>query len=90
MALDQRLLEILRCPATGQVLSLLDKRRLGILNQAIANDDLLQEDGAHAKTRIEAALITHDGSHVYRIDDGIPVMLVSEAIRPDGLLDSVE
>ncbi len=90
MAFDQRLLEILRCPVTGQALTVMDKRRLGILNQAITRDGILKEDGARADSALEAALITHDDSLVYRIEGGIPVMLTSEAIRPAGLFSSPE
>lgn len=88
MAIDQHLLEILRCPATGQALRQLTRRELEILNQAIAKDGLPLESGARISTRIDDGLMTHDGSHVYRIDDGIPVMLISEAVRAGELLVS--
>lgn len=90
MSLDQRLLEILRCPTTGQSLRVMDKHRLGVLNKAIANDGLLQEDNTRVGAALDAALITDDNALVYRIDAGIPVMLASEAIRPAGLFVATE
>ncbi len=85
MALDQRLLEILRCPATGQTLARLAGHQLEALNRAIADGALRRDDGNPVAAALAAALITADGERVYPIEDGIPVLLVSEAIKPGKL-----
>ncbi len=80
MSLDPRLLEILRCPASGQALKTASDSELDSLNRAIATGSVTREDGSRLSTPLAAALITVDGSRAYRIDEGIPVMLVPESI----------
>lgn len=77
MALDPRLLEILRCPVTGQSLSLASRRQLESINQALSAEAAPANITPQA---IESALMVADGSRAYRIDDGIPVLLASESI----------
>lgn len=89
MTLDKRLLEILRCPASGEALQPATSAQLASINRAIAAGAALRGDGTPASTALDAALCTTSG-RVYRIDDGIPVMLVSESILPGSLLASVD
>jgi uncharacterized protein YbaR (Trm112 family) len=77
---DRRLLEILACPATRQPLALLDARGLAALNDAIAAGAIRRGDGSAQPTPVKAALVTRDRKLAYRIEDGIPVLLVDEAI----------
>lgn len=90
MVLDERLLNILRCPATGQPLAHLAKRQLEALNRLIVDGNVVRDDGNPVAAAITAALITADGERVYRIEDGIPVLLASEAIHTGKLLASVD
>jgi uncharacterized protein YbaR (Trm112 family) len=55
------------------------------LNRALAEGGLKLADGTPAQGPLQAALITADGQRVYRIDDGIPVMLVDQAIDVRGV-----
>ncbi len=80
MALDKRLLEILCCPVSKQPVLPLSARQLETLQRAQAGDGLQASDGSRLVEPIEAGLITRDGKLVYRIDDGIPVMLADQAI----------
>jgi uncharacterized protein YbaR (Trm112 family) len=55
--------------------------KLASLNDGIANGRISQQDGALVTSKaLREALITADGKWIYRIDDGIPVLLVDEAI----------
>jgi len=85
MSLDKRLLEILCCPISKQPVQLLSVRQLAALNQALGENGLKYADGSALTTPLQAGLITADGKIVYRIDDGIPVMLADQAIDVRGI-----
>jgi len=78
--MDRKLLDILACPATRQPLSMLDSRGLAALNDAIAAGGVLRTDGTPQRDAVREALVTRDRKLAYRIDDGIPVLLVEEGI----------
>jgi uncharacterized protein YbaR (Trm112 family) len=78
--MDRKLLDLLVCPATRQPLALLDKPGLEALNRAIAAGSVTRVDGAPQTEAIREALITRDRKTLYRIDDGIPVLLIEEGI----------
>ena len=78
--MDRKLLDILACPATRQSLSMLDPASLDVLNKAIASGGVLRHDDSAQSEPVREALVTRDRKLVYRIDDGIPVLLVEEGI----------
>jgi uncharacterized protein YbaR (Trm112 family) len=78
--MDKKLLDILCCPASKQSLLLLSKSDLSMLNAAIASGSVCQVDGQPVRSAIKEALITQNRKLIYRINDGIPVLLVEEAI----------
>ena len=78
--MDRKLLDILVCPATRQPLSLLDAGGLDALNRTIASGGLRRNDGSEQASPLREALLTRDGKTVYRIDDGIPVLLAEEGL----------
>ncbi len=78
--MDRKLLDLLVCPVTRQPLSLLEGAGLDALNRAIAAGQVIRADGAPQRDRLREALITRDRKTVYRIDDGIPVLLAEDAI----------
>ncbi|MGI8561461.1 MAG: Trm112 family protein [Luteimonas sp.] len=78
--MDRKLLDILVCPASRQPLALLDKAGLEALNGAIAAGNVARVDGSAQADAVREALVTDDRRTVYRIDDGIPVLLVEEGI----------
>lgn len=78
--MDRKLLDLLVCPATRQPLALLDKPGLEALNRAIAAGSVKRVDDASQTETIREALITRDRKTLYRIDDGIPVLLIEEGI----------
>ena len=78
--MDRKLLDLLVCPVTRQPLALLDGRGLQALNDAIQAGGVVRGDGSAQTQSVQAALVTRDRKTVYRIDDGIPVLLAEDAI----------
>jgi uncharacterized protein YbaR (Trm112 family) len=78
--MDRKLLDLLVCPVTRQPLALLDSRGLQAVNAAIAAGDVLRGDGSALQDALHEALVTRDRKTLYRLDDGIPVLLAEEAI----------
>ena len=87
MSVDPRLLEILVCPITKVSVRMLGKQKLAALNRAIAEGGVRHMDGAVVDAPLDEALVTSDGRTVYRVDDGIPVMLEDLAIATEQLVD---
>ncbi len=89
--MDRKLLDLLVCPATHQPLHRLDAAQRERINAAIGRGELLRGDGRRESNALADALATRDGRTVYRIDDGIPVLLLDEALGTaalDGLAAS--
>lgn len=78
--MDRKLLDILACPATRQPLALLEARGLEALNRAIGDGAIRRVDDTLQPDPLREALVTRDRKLVYRIDGGIPVLLVEEGI----------
>lgn len=78
--MDKRLLDILCCPVSKTPLKLLEKKRLASINERIAAGHVLRVDGARVEKLLDEALITEDDKVIYRIEDGIPVLLSEEGI----------
>jgi uncharacterized protein YbaR (Trm112 family) len=78
--MDRKLLDILCCPTTRQPLAMLDERELSTINEGIAGGTVRRADGSPQSTALSAGLITRDRKTVYRIEDGIPVLLADEAM----------
>jgi uncharacterized protein YbaR (Trm112 family) len=78
--MDRKLLDILACPATRQPLGLLETAGLEAMNRAIAAGAVKRADGSAQTDALREALITQDRKLVYRIDDGIPVLLIEEGM----------
>ena len=76
----KKLLDILCCPISRQSLLPLSANRLETLNAGILRAHINQRDGGTLGHPLKQALISADGKWIYRIDDGIPVLLADEAI----------
>lgn len=85
--MDRKLLDLLVCPVTRQPLQLLDSRGLQALNAAVQTGSLVHGDGSPQAETVREALVTRDRKTVYRIDDGIPVLLGEEAIPTAQIAD---
>ncbi len=85
--MDRKLIDLLCSPDTRQPLSLLDAGGLEALNRAIAAGGVVRADGNPQTAPLREALITRDRRQVFRIDDGIPVLLAEEAIPTAGIAE---
>ncbi len=74
------LIDILCCPVTHRPLKPAPRALLGRVNAVIAAGDLRRHDGEPLRAEIREGLVTDDERTLYRVDDGIPVLLEDEAI----------
>ena len=87
LAVDQRLLDILCCPATRQPLALASERDLEAINAAIRAGSVDTISDARCSTPLASALITRDRKLIYPVEDGIPVLLPERAISANAITD---
>ena len=78
--MDRKLLDLLVSPDTRQPLALLDSAGLDALNAAITAGKVVRADGNAQAQALREALVTRDRKQVFRVEDGIPVLLADEAI----------
>lgn len=82
--ISKDLLEILACPETKAPLHQADPQLLERLNELIATGDLLNRDGDVVVDPLEEGLVREDGALLYPVREGIPIMLIGEAIPLEG------
>lgn len=80
MPISEDLLSILCCPQTKVPVEMLSEEQLAKLNRHIEAGEVAYVDGSKVEKPLEEGLITEDNQTIYRIDDGIPVMLVEQGI----------
>lgn len=86
-SMDKRLLDILCCPVSKTPLRPLTQRELDALNDGIQAAKVETVAGVAVSERVREGLITTDRKVIYRVEDGIPVMLPEEAIATLQLSD---
>ena len=79
--ISKQLLDILVCPDNQSSLRLADEALLAKLNAAIAGRWLRNRAGHTLEKPLDGGLVREDGQRLYPIIDGIPVLLVDEAIE---------
>jgi len=79
-AVDPELLAILRCPESLQPLRLADDSTAQRLLQQARQGALQNLQGSKVEADFEAVLVREDGKRAYLVRDGIPVMLIDEAV----------
>jgi uncharacterized protein YbaR (Trm112 family) len=77
---DPQLLAILVCPETRTALHVADEALVARLNREAADGRVRNRSGQLVEGPIEGGLIREDGKVLFPIIDGIPVMLIDEAI----------
>lgn len=85
--MDRRLLDLLCCPVSRSPLGLLGPSDRELLNRSILQGDVKTVDGAAVIGALTNALVSADRKVVYRVFDGIPVLLPEEGIGTTQISD---
>jgi uncharacterized protein YbaR (Trm112 family) len=78
--IEAELVRLLCCPETHQDLRLAEAALLDQLNRQIAAGSLKNRGGKAVAEKLDEGLVRADGKWLYPVRQGIPVMLLSEAI----------
>ena len=81
------LLQIIRCPITGQPLQLAGQALIDQLREKSRDGKLFSHKGIAIGQDFESGLIDQSQAFFYRIQDGIPSLLPDEAI---GLIEATK
>ena len=79
--ISKELLDILVCPETRAPLKLADDALLDRLRAAIRAGTLRTRAGETFDRSLDGGLVRDDGAVLYPIVDGIPILLMDEAIE---------
>ena len=78
---DFNLLQILRCPESHQTLATAAAALVQKLNERIASGQVKNHAGHPVTVPAEAGFVRQDGQLFFPIRNGIPIMLIGEAIH---------
>lgn len=78
--ISDELIEILRCPEDHTPVHRADSDLLESLNEQIRAGELQTREGELVLDLLEEGLIREDGTVLYPVREGIPIMLISESI----------
>jgi uncharacterized protein YbaR (Trm112 family) len=81
MSLNPALLEILCCPETGEKLQEMYGEPFEALNRDLESGTKENRRGEKQTAAWEGALIRRDGKLVFPVRNGIPVLLLDEAVE---------
>jgi uncharacterized protein YbaR (Trm112 family) len=84
--IDSGILALLVCPEDHTPLRPADGALLSKLNAAVAAGQVRNRAGEAVVQPLQGGLIREDGALLYPVVDGIPVMLLGEAISLDQVL----
>lgn len=80
MAITPEFLAILRCPEDRSTLSTADAATVERLNREQAAGRLRNRGGELVERPLDGGLVRADRAYLYPIVDGIPVLLIDEAV----------
>ena len=78
--MDESFLSLLRCPRTGGELRLAGAEELAEYNASVVEGRLSNAAGRKLTRALEGALVSECGGWLYPVHEGIPVLLVEEAV----------
>ena len=78
--MNAELLAILRCPETRQTLATVESAVVERLNAQVAAGQLRNAAGKPVTVKLDDGLVRADGKALYPVRNGVPVLLVDEAI----------
>ena len=78
--MDESFLSLLRCPRTGGELRRAGADELAGFNEGVAQETLRNAAGQKLTQAMEGALVSECGGWLYPVHEGIPVLLVEEAV----------
>ena len=78
--IDKELLDILACPENKTPVKLGEQSVIDEINGRIEKGEVKNRGGQQVEKKIDGGLLREDGAYLYPIDDGIPIMLIDEAI----------
>ena len=78
--IDKELLEILACPEDKTPVRMAEQTIIDQINGRIKKGEIKNRGGEAVENPLDGGLIREDGAFLYPIDDGIPIMLIDEAI----------
>lgn len=84
MTITPDILPILRCPAEGGGLTWADADLIANVNEKIARGEARDQVDSRVETPIEGGLMNRKADRLYPIRDGIPTLIVEDAICLDG------
>jgi len=83
MPIDDKLIEVLCCPASQMAVKKLSGEQVEKLNQAIAQGKVRFKNESLVEKSVEEGLITEDGNTLYLVDSGIPIMLIEHGVAAE-------
>jgi uncharacterized protein YbaR (Trm112 family) len=78
--ISDELLAMVQCPETRQKLRRADEPLVAELNRSIEAGQLRNRGGDKLEKPLDAGLVREDGTVLYPVIDGIPVLLIDEGI----------
>ena len=78
--ITQEFCSMLRCPESGQRLSVVEPAAVARLNGAIAAGQVPNRSGRLVTEIVDGALRREDGLWLYPIRGGLPILLIDEAM----------
>ncbi|TVQ02687.1 MAG: hypothetical protein EA381_02705 [Planctomycetaceae bacterium] len=79
--IDPALLQLIRCPIDGQVLTVGSEELTRELNRRIESRQLRDRADGLVDDKLESVLVTADHHRAYPVRDRIPTLIPSEAIE---------